>query len=299
MPSISAEEAPKLKPFVDLAEKLGSFAASSPKHRSRASASSTRARSRAQHQGADRGGAAGVLRPQLLSTSTWSIAPVMQASGHHRRRGQARASGVYESVMIRLSVTTDMPRSVAGTVFSDGKPRIVEIKGIEIDAEFAPHMLYITNDDKPGFIGRFGTLLGEGRVNIATFHLGRDKPGGDAICFVAVDERISDEPIPVGALVGLVRTSTPPRCRSAGPSPGGRRGCPAGRCWRSRCRGSAPRRRDRRHPGRRPVGRPEVDAARADRPGTGEVEVAVPETTPSTTEGPCACGPTYCSAPLA
>ena len=62
----------------------------------------------------------------------------------------------------------------------DGKPRIVEIKGIDMDAEFAPHMLYVTNEDKPGFIGRFGTLLGEAGINIATFNLGRDEPGGDA-----------------------------------------------------------------------------------------------------------------------
>ena len=78
-------------------------------------------------------------------------------------------------------------------MFQDGKPRIVEIKGIEVDAEFAPHMLYVTNDDKPGFIGRFGTLLGEAGVNIATFALGRDRPGGDAICFVAVDQPVSPE----------------------------------------------------------------------------------------------------------
>jgi D-3-phosphoglycerate dehydrogenase len=96
--------------------------------------------------------------------------------------------------MIRLSVTTEKyTRSVTGTLFGGKHPRIVEIKGIEIDAEFAPHMLYITNDDKPGFIGRLGTLLGEGKVNIATFHLGRDKPGGSAIALVQVDQPISSE----------------------------------------------------------------------------------------------------------
>ena len=86
-----------------------------------------------------------------------------------------------------------MPRHAAGTVFQDGKPRIVEIRDIQVDAEFAPHMLYVRNADKPGFIGQFGSLLGEAGVNVATFALGRDKPGGDAICHVAVDEAISDE----------------------------------------------------------------------------------------------------------
>jgi D-3-phosphoglycerate dehydrogenase len=95
-------------------------------------------------------------------------------------------AGDYHS-MIRLTVTAEKyTRAVTGTLFGGKHPRIVDIKGIEIEAEFAPHMLYITNDDKPGFIGRLGTLLGESKVNIATFHLGRDAPGGSAIALVQV-----------------------------------------------------------------------------------------------------------------
>jgi D-3-phosphoglycerate dehydrogenase len=76
-------------------------------------------------------------------------------------------------------------------VFQDGKPRVTEIRDIAVDAEFAPHMIYVRNADQPGFIGAFGSLLGEAGVNIATFNLGRDRQGGDAICFVAVDEPVS------------------------------------------------------------------------------------------------------------
>ena len=72
-------------------------------------------------------------------------------------------------------------------MFHDGKPRIVAIKGIKMDAEFAPSMIYVTNEDKPGFIGRFGTLLGNAGINIATFALGRDEAGGSAIALVEVD----------------------------------------------------------------------------------------------------------------
>ena len=75
--------------------------------------------------------------------------------------------------------TEHMERSVAGTVFSDGKPRIIQIKGIDMEAEFGPHMLYITNEDKPGFIGALGMLLGNAGVNIATFNLGRKAQGGE------------------------------------------------------------------------------------------------------------------------
>ena len=76
---------------------------------------------------------------------------------------------------------------MSGTVFADGRPRIVKIKGIRMDAEFGPSMLYITNPDKPGFIGRFSSTLGDAGINIATFHLGRDAPGGDAIALIEID----------------------------------------------------------------------------------------------------------------
>ena len=103
------------------------------------------------------------------------------------------AAANFES-LIRLTLTTDrQERSIAGTVFADGHPRIVEIKGIKMDAEFAPSMIYVTNEDKPGFIGKFASLLGDAKVNIATFHLGRDEQGGDAIALVEVDGDVPAE----------------------------------------------------------------------------------------------------------
>ena len=104
------------------------------------------------------------------------------------------AEGDYES-LITLAVETDAQvRSISGTVFTDGKPRITAIKGIKVDAGFAPSMLYVTNEDKPGFVGRFATTLGDAGVNIATFALGRDGPGGSAIALVEVDGEVP-EPI--------------------------------------------------------------------------------------------------------
>ena len=76
---------------------------------------------------------------------------------------------------------------MSGTVFADGRPRIVNIKGIRMDAEFGPSMIYITNLDKPGFIGRFSSTLGEAGINIATFHVGREAPGGNAIALIEID----------------------------------------------------------------------------------------------------------------
>ena len=83
---------------------------------------------------------------------------------------------------------SDIPGlEVSGTVVADGRPRIVNIKGIRMDAEFAPSMVYITNLDKPGFIGRFSSTLGEAGINIATFHVGREAPGGSAVALIEID----------------------------------------------------------------------------------------------------------------
>ena len=91
-----------------------------------------------------------------------------------------------------MTVVTDrQTRSVSGTVYADGRPRIVNIKGIRIDAEFSPSMLYVTNHDKPGFVGRFATVLAEAGINIATFHLGRESAGGNAIALVEVDGAVA------------------------------------------------------------------------------------------------------------
>ena len=88
--------------------------------------------------------------------------------------------------------------ALSGAVFNDGKPRIVEIAGTRAEAEFAPAMIYVSNEDKPGFIGRFATLLGEAGVNIATFALGRDAQGGSAVALVGIDGEV---PAPVFAKI--------------------------------------------------------------------------------------------------
>ena len=108
--------------------------------------------------------------------------------------------GVYEGY-IRLEVATENSRrTVAGTVFADGKPRIIQVKNINMEAEFGPHMLYVVNEDKPGFLGALGTILGEEGMNIAAFNLGRSEPGGEAVALVEVDE-----PVPAAVLEKVKR----------------------------------------------------------------------------------------------
>jgi D-3-phosphoglycerate dehydrogenase len=194
-PSISAEDAPKLRPFVALAERLGSFLGQLTEAPIKGI--------RIEYEGkvADlnvrpltAAAVTGVLRPFLSDINMVNAVPIANDKGITVDEVKREApGGNLESRFMITVEAEDMPRHAAGTVLADGKPRIVEIRAIAMDAEFAPHMLYVRNDDKPGFIGRFGSLLGDAGVNIATFNLGRDKPGGDAICFVAVDERISDD----------------------------------------------------------------------------------------------------------
>jgi D-3-phosphoglycerate dehydrogenase / 2-oxoglutarate reductase len=193
-PSISAEEAPRVKPFVDLAEKLGSFLGQLT--------DSAVKGIRIEYEGAvadlnlraiTSAAITGVMRPFLPEINMVNAAMVVKDKGIVVEEVKREVAGNLES-RIRIFVTAeDMTRHASGTVFQDGKPRFVDIRDIQLDAAFAPHMLYVRNADKAGFIGRFGSILGEAGVNVATFNLGRDKPGGDAICFVAVDEAISDK----------------------------------------------------------------------------------------------------------
>jgi len=193
-PSITAEEAPKLTPYIKLAEQLGSFAGQVTETRLKQvrieftgeiAEMNTRALTAAM--------LAGLLRPQLTDVNMVSAPAMARERGLVVEEVKRSEDGAYQTY-VRLVVETERgERSIAGTVFSDGRPRIIQIKGIGMEAELGPHMLYITNQDKPGFIGKFGSLMGEAGVNIATLSLGRDKPGGDAICLVAVDEPLPDE----------------------------------------------------------------------------------------------------------
>ena len=187
-PSITAEEAPKLKPFIELAEKLGSFAGQ---------LTDTDIQTvRITYDGAVAGlkikaltsaAVAGLLRPALADINVVSAPSIAKERGIVVEETTREIAGDYESLITLTVITEKMERSISGTVFADGRPRIVDIKGIKVDAEFAPSMLYVTNEDRPGFVGRFASLLGDAGLNIATFALGRDRQGGDAIALVEVD----------------------------------------------------------------------------------------------------------------
>jgi D-3-phosphoglycerate dehydrogenase / 2-oxoglutarate reductase len=193
-PSISAEEAPRLKPFVALAEKLGSFAGQLTETGiKRVQVSYEGVVAQMNTRALTSAAIAGLLRPMLQDVNVVSAPIVAKDRGIIVEETRREAEGDYESLITVTVVTDRQTRSVAGTVYADGRPRIINIKGIRMDAEFGPSMLYVTNQDKPGFVGRFATLLAGAGINIATFHLGRDSAGGNAIALVEIDGTVSPD----------------------------------------------------------------------------------------------------------
>ena len=190
-PSITAEEAPRLKPFISLAEKLGSFAGQLTETgitKVQITYEGTVANMKI--KALTSAALSGLLRPMLGAVNVVSSAVIAKERGMVVEETTREALGDYDS-LIKLTVVTErQERTVAGTVYADGRPRIVDIKGIRIDAEFGPSMIYITNLDKPGFIGKFSSTLGDAGINIATFHVGREAPGGNAIALIEIDGQL-------------------------------------------------------------------------------------------------------------
>jgi D-3-phosphoglycerate dehydrogenase len=201
MPSLSAEEAPRLKPYMALAERLGSLVGQLDNEGIKAV--------RVEVEGAaaqlnikpiTAAVLAGLMRTHS-DTVNMVNAPFLArereidiAEVRHERETDYHT-------LLRVTVTTASgARSVAGTLFGNSKPRLTEIFGITVEADLAGEMLYIVNEDKPGFIGRLGTTLGAAKVNIGTFHLGRRDAGGEAVLLLSVDNAIPD------TLLGAIRS---------------------------------------------------------------------------------------------
>lgn len=193
MPSLSAEEAPRLKPYMLLAKQLGSFAGQLTEHgikkiiieyEGHAATLNTKPMTAVVIEG--------LLAP-LMSCVNMVNAPVIAKERNidisevvHDREGDYHT-------LIKLTVMTEkQERSVSGTLFANGHPRLVDINGVFMEAQLEDHMLYIVNEDKPGFIGALGSMLGYSGLNIATFALGREAKDGRAIALIAVDQSVPD-----------------------------------------------------------------------------------------------------------
>ncbi len=187
-PSVTAEEAPRLKPFIALAEKLGAFAGQLTDEGLRAvDVAYVGDVAQLNVKPVTAAALAGVLRPMLADVNMVSAGEVARSRGIAVSESRQELPAVYDSV-VRITVTTgEGQRAFAGAVVG-GAPRVTEVRGMDLEAPISPAMLYVNNRDKPGFIGALGALLAEAGVNIATFNLGRSAPGEDAVALVGVDQ---------------------------------------------------------------------------------------------------------------
>jgi len=188
MPSVTAEEAAIMGPWVKLAEHLGAFAGQLTEeaitsieivYNGTVSAMNLQALNCA--------AIAGVMKATNPDVNMVSAPVIARERGIEVSTTTQDKTGVFDGYIRLVVTTTKKTRSIAGTVFSDGKPRFIQIKGINIDAEIGAHMLYTTNEDVPGIIGTLGHTMGENGVNIANFTLGRSEAGGEAIALLYLD----------------------------------------------------------------------------------------------------------------
>ncbi len=192
-PSISAEDAPRLKPYMKLVEQLGSFAGQITEHAIKAI--------NVEYQGtvAELNTkpltamlVASLLKPQLDTINMVNAVTVTEARGIKVSETQSGSSKDWRSVITVSVETEERERSLMGTLFTGKEPRIVNVEGVPIEAALSPHMLFIRNKDEPGLIGGIGTILGNAGQNIADFRLGR-KDTGEAVCIVSLDAPMSDD----------------------------------------------------------------------------------------------------------
>jgi len=193
MPSLSAEEAPKLKPYMALAEKLGSLVGQLTRDAvPRISIHVEGAAAELNIKPIVAAVLAGFLRVQSDTVNMVNAPYLAKERGLEVREVRTEREGDYQT-LVRVSVKTDSgERSVAGTLFNGREPRLVELFGIKVEADLDGPMMYIVNEDAPGFIGRIGTLLGESGINIGTFNLGRRAAGGEAVLLLSIDSDLPD-----------------------------------------------------------------------------------------------------------
>ena len=194
MPSLSAEEAPRLKPYMALAEKLGRLVGQVAGADIRSVAVEVEGAAAELNIKPITGAVLAGLMGTYSDTVNMVNAPVFaKERGLDVREVRHDREGDYHTLIAVTVGTPDGDRRVAGTLFGNRAPRLVDIFGVAVEAELTPRMIYIVNTDAPGFIGSLGTTLGEAGVNIATFNLGRRKAGGEAVALVAVDDPITPE----------------------------------------------------------------------------------------------------------
>jgi len=195
MPSLSAEQAPKLRPYMQLATQLGALAGQLLGDKIKGvSVEVEGAAAELDQKPITAAVLAGLMRAYSDTVNMVNAPFLAKERGLDVREVRHDREGDYHT-LVRVALTLeDGEKSVAGTLFGNANPRLVDIFGVKVEADLRGDMLYIVNRDEPGFIGRLGSALGEANVNIGTFHLGRrnDAPGGDAVLLLSLDNAVAE-----------------------------------------------------------------------------------------------------------
>ena len=210
MPSVTAEEAAVMGPWVKLAEHLGAFVGQMTDEPIKAinvlyDGHVTEMNLAALNCAA----IAGIMTATNPDVNMVSAPVVAKERGIQIATTSQEKSGVFDAFIKLTVVTEKRERSIAGTCFSDGKPRFIQIKGINIDAEIGAHMLYTTNEDVPGIIGLLGMTMAKNEVNIANFTLGRSGAGQEAIAILYLDQAIDPKVVALLEGTGMFQQVKP------------------------------------------------------------------------------------------
>lgn len=210
LPALSADEYRRIRPYLELAERLGSFVAQAAPGRF------SRIRIRYAGELAEVGThilrnsvLAGILNAvleepvNLINAASLAATRGLEVEEHTRRR----ELGFPNTLEVAVIVETALELSVEGTILHGASPRILRVDEIEVEAPLAGVLLFTRSRDVPGVIGQIGSILGSHGVNIATFALGRRTAaaGADALAIVRLDGDVPDSIVgPVSAIPAVV-----------------------------------------------------------------------------------------------
>ena len=194
MPSVTAEEALIMRPWLKLAESLGAFIGQmTVEPLSKIEITYNGSLAKMNLEALNCAAISGIMRVNNAQINMVSAPIIAKERGINISTTTQDKSGAFDGYIKVKVITKTRQKSISGTVFSDGKPRFIRIKGINIDSEISTHMIYTTNKDVPGIIGVLGKTLGDNNINIANFTLGRKSVGGEAIALLSIDAAATDQ----------------------------------------------------------------------------------------------------------